>query len=111
MHSLLSGLRSACAGSAHSGVHATLISDDIDVLARLAVAGGGITRLAAFVAEPYLAREELEELFIPQEGEEQSALIDPLDFYICVRDRYELTPKVRAFMDYVFAALPSQWCC
>ncbi len=34
---------------------ASLISEDIDVLARLAVAGGGITRLFAFVAEPYLA--------------------------------------------------------
>ncbi|WP_024462306.1 LysR family transcriptional regulator [Marinimicrobium sp. LS-A18] len=92
-------------------VHATLISDDIDVLARLAVAGGGITRLAAFVAEPYLVSGELEELFVAQEGEKeaQSALIDPLDFYICVRDRYELTPKVRAFMDYLLATLPSQW--
>lgn len=90
-------------------VSTAIISDDIDALARLAVAGGGITRLAAFVAEPYLASGELEELFVAQEGAQLSALIDPLDFYICVRDRYELTPKVRAFMDYIFNALPSQW--
>lgn len=87
---------------------ATIVSNDIDVLARLAVAGAGITRLAAFVADPFLATGELVELFQPESAGMQAEL-DPLLLYLCVRDRYELTPKVKSFFDYIKAAVPQQW--
>jgi len=90
-------------------VRAAMISDDIDVLAKAAAAGGGITRLASFVARPYLASGQLVELF-PVTGKAScQALTEPLRFYLCVRDRYEMTPKVRAFMDYLDTALPAEW--
>lgn len=90
-------------------VRATMISDDIDVLARLAVAGGGITRLAAFIANPLIASGQLETLFLTDENSQVSAEVEPLDFYLCVRDRHQLTPKMRAFMEYLVDALPEEW--
>lgn len=41
----------------------SMVCDDIDALASLAVAGAGITRLAAFVAEPYLRDGRLQAVF------------------------------------------------
>lgn len=90
-------------------VRVAIISDDIDVLARLAAAGGGVTRLAAFVAKDYIQRGELIELFCTQDCAGFQTEIEPLDIYACVRDRHQLTPKVRAFMDYLTAALPAEW--
>ncbi|WP_041521572.1 LysR family transcriptional regulator [Gilvimarinus agarilyticus] len=84
-------------------VHAAIISDDIDTLARMAVAGAGITRLGAFIAAPYIERGELIELFTP------IAEVEPLDFYFCVRDRHQLTGKVRVFRDYLLQAVPDCW--
>jgi len=90
-------------------VRATMISDDIDVLAHFAVAGGGITRLAAFVANPFIASGQLETLFLQSENSQVSAEIEPLDIYLCVRDRHQLTPKARAFMDYLADTIPEEW--
>jgi DNA-binding transcriptional LysR family regulator len=90
-------------------VHATMISDDIDVLAHLAVAGGGITRLAAFVADPFIASGQLETLFLHSENAQVTAEIEPLDIYFCVRDRHQLTSKSRAFMEYLVKAVPPEW--
>lgn len=83
-------------------------------LARAAVADlqdepRGQLRIAASAAfgRHVLARGELVELFssaTPTHGRATSA---PLDYYLCVRDRYELTPKVRLFMDYLQHALPA----
>lgn len=86
-----------------------LVSDDIDVLARVAINGGGITRLAAFVAEPYLASGQLQELFADPQHACGQALTEPLDYYLCVRDRYELTPKVRAFVEHLQQHLRDDW--
>ncbi|WP_027329978.1 LysR family transcriptional regulator [Marinimicrobium agarilyticum] len=90
-------------------VRATLISDDIDTLAQMAVAGGGITRLGAFIAEPLIERGQLVELFTPTSEADVQAEIEPLEFYLCVRHRRELTPKVRAFSDYLVEQLPERW--
>ena len=90
-------------------VHAAIISDDIDTLARMAVAGAGITRLGAFIAAPFIARGELVELFTPSSNDSVLAEVAPLDFYFCVRDRHQLTGKVRAFRDYLAEALPEHW--
>lgn len=93
-------------------VNTTMVSDDIDVLARLAASGGGITRLAAFVARSYVERGELEEIFVPTSNNFSNsthAIAEPLDVYISLRDRHELTPKVRVFIDFLVDALPSEW--
>lgn len=90
-------------------VRAAMISDDIDVLAKAAAAGGGITRLASFVARPYLASGQLVELFPASGTAISQALTEPLHFYLCVRDRYEMTPKVRAFVEYLDTNLPADW--
>lgn len=90
-------------------VRATMISDDIDALAAMAVAGGGITRLGAFIAEPLIRRGLLEELFNPKLSPGLQVEAEALEFYLCMRDRYQLTPKVRAFSDYLLQALPEQW--
>lgn len=90
-------------------IRVALVSDDIDVLARVAVNGGGITRLAAFVAEPLLASSQLQQLFASPQSSGSQAIVEPLDYYLCVRDRYELTAKVRAFVDHLQNSLRADW--
>lgn len=70
--------------------------------------GGGITHLAAFVADPYIASGQLQELFTSGEGSSACSDIEPLDFYLCVRDRHALTPKVKSFMEFVVSAVPEK---
>ncbi|MFJ4373689.1 LysR family transcriptional regulator [Pseudomonas japonica] len=86
-----------------------LISDDIDVLAQMAVHDGGITRLAEFVARPFLERGELVPLFEDGGGNRAYAQTEPMDIYLCVTDRFALTPKVRAFMEFLQAHLGDEW--
>ncbi len=90
----------------YADVRPVMVSDDIDVLAHFAASGGGITRLAPFVADPYLERGELVELFQPGFNEAVSAEIQPLEFYLCIRDRFARTPKVKAFIDFIDTHLP-----
>ncbi len=84
-----------------------LVSDDIDALAAMAAAGGGIARLAAFVAAPWLVRGNLEVLFASDDGAHTSP--EPMRLYLCVSDRRDLTPKVRALMEHVVEGLPEAW--
>lgn len=84
-----------------------LVSDDIDALAAMAAAGGGIARLAAFVAAPWLARGELQVLFASGDGARTSP--EPMRLFLCVSDRRDLTPKVRALMQHVVEGLPAVW--
>jgi DNA-binding transcriptional LysR family regulator len=88
-------------------VKVAMISDDIDTLARMAVSGGGIARLAAFVAAPYLEKGDLIALF--EQGPKVEVEAEPLEFYFCITDRYARTPKVNAFYDYLLAKLPAKW--
>lgn len=90
-------------------IRITAVSDDIDVLARMALAGGGITRLAAFVAEPYLKTGQLQQLFNAEHAPEVQVEAEPLEFYFCMADRYANTPKVAAFYDYLYEHLPEKW--
>lgn len=90
-------------------VKATMISDDIDMLARIAVAGGGITRLAAFVAQPYIDNGQLIPLFNQEHGPEVEVEAEPLEFFFCMTDRYAKTPKVAALFDYLSQQLPAEW--
>ncbi|WP_110969184.1 LysR family transcriptional regulator [Pseudomonas huaxiensis] len=86
-----------------------LISDDIDVLAQMAARDGGITRLAEFVARPYVERGELVPLFEDRDGEQAYAQTEPMDIYLCVTDRLAMTPKVRAFQAFLQANLGDEW--
>lgn len=89
-------------------INATAISDDIDALAQMAVNGAGVTRLAEFVAAPYLESGQLLPLFDDLQGEAH-AYVEPMDIYACVQERAAMTPKVRAFMDYLTEHLNRRW--
>ena len=86
---------------------AVLISDDIDVLAQMALNDGGIARLAAFIARPFLESGQLVPLFEYSEASHVYAQTEPMDIYLCVADRFALTTNVRAFMDYLQARMDS----
>ena len=86
-------------------INATAISDDIDALAQMAVHGAGVTRLAEFVAAPYLASGQLVPLF--EHGDATHSVVEPMDIYACVQERSAMTPKVKAFVDYLAAQLPN----
>lgn len=90
-------------------VQPALVSDDIDALAAMAVNGGGITRLAAFVAAPYLARGELQVLFEPTGTADAQAAPAPMQLFLCVSDRRDLTPRIKALLLHVLDALPAAW--
>ncbi|WP_338802271.1 LysR family transcriptional regulator [Pseudomonas sp. RSB 5.4] len=89
-------------------INATAISDDIDVLTQMAVNGAGVTRLAEFVAAPYLESGQLVRLFENLQGDAH-AYVEPMDIYACVQERAAMTPKVRAFMDYLTEHLKRRW--
>ncbi|MEA5123087.1 LysR family transcriptional regulator [Xanthomonas floridensis] len=86
-----------------------MVSDDVDALATMAAAGGGITRVAAFVVQPYLQRGQLQQLFLPESTSAGQVALEPLRLYLCVADRRDFTPKVRAFMDHIVERLPQEW--
>lgn len=91
-------------------VHTAMISDDIDVLARLAANGAGIARLAAFVARSYIERGEVEEIDLTRsDAPEIQIVAEPLDVYVSLQNRHELTPKVKVFIDYLVGELPPEW--
>jgi DNA-binding transcriptional LysR family regulator len=85
--------------------NATMISDDIDLLAQLAVHGGGITRLADFIAQPFLDSGQLVPLFDAAQRSSAYAEPEPMEVYACVTDQSALTTKIRAFIDYLQACL------
>lgn len=90
-----------------ANINATAISDDIDALAQMAVHGAGITRLAEFVAAPYLASGQLVPLF--EHSDAAHSVVEPMDIYACVQERAAMTPKVKAFLDYLMAHLATRW--
>ncbi|WP_435870051.1 LysR family transcriptional regulator [Eleftheria terrae] len=83
----------------------TVVSNDIDALAAMAVAGAGIARLGSFVAGEHLAAGRLEALFATPCSTGAHADPEPLEFFACWRDRQYVSPKVRAFVDFISEAL------
>ncbi len=81
------------------------VCDDIDMIAQLAVNGGGIARLADFVALPLIERGQLVRLFDAQSQGATAAQSEPMDIYACVSERSALSGKVRAFIDFLEQAL------
>ena len=86
-----------------------IVCNDIDSLRRLAVAGAGITRLAAFVARSDLDSGALVALFQTNAGEGIQSESVPLEFYVCFRDKHAMTNKVRAWVDYLVDTIPQTW--
>ncbi|MDF0377263.1 LysR family transcriptional regulator [Methylophilus sp. YYY-1] len=89
----------------------SIVCNDIDSIFQLALAGAGIARLAAFVVNHAIKKGTLIPLFQPsaQQPEAMAAESVPLEFYACYRDKYAMTNKVRAFMDYLVSAIPQSW--
>lgn len=88
----------------------TIVSNDIDTLAQMAIAGAGITRLGTFIANQLFEQGLLVPLF-GDAAAEDGARVDhePLDFYACFLDRQAETPKVRAFLDHAVQSLQGRW--
>lgn len=86
----------------------TAISDDIDALTQMAIHGAGIARLAEFVAAPYIESGRLITL-LKNSHESTESYAEPLDIYACVQDRAAMTPKVKAFIEYLAEHLKMRW--
>ncbi len=72
------------------------ISDDIDIIAKIAENGGGIARLASFIAQPLIDSGRLTPLFCDSDAESL-----PMNIYACVNERSALNSKVRAFIEFL----------
>jgi len=86
-----------------------LVSNDIDAIAAMTAAGAGISRLAAFVAAPYLASGALVALTGLDGATQLDAEPEPMRIHLCVSDRRDLTPKLQSFVQHLHAHLPSAW--
>lgn len=89
----------------------SIICNDIDSLRGLAIAGAGITRLAAFVANAEIKKGTLVPLFQTAASSSAGMRAEsvPLQFYACYHDKHAMTNKVRVLMDYLIEAVPVQW--
>lgn len=72
------------------------ISDDIDIIAKIAENGGGIARLSSFIAQPLIDSGRLTPLFCDSDAESL-----PMNIYACVNERSALNSKVRAFIEFL----------
>ncbi|MDR6715059.1 DNA-binding transcriptional LysR family regulator [Pseudomonas hunanensis] len=86
-----------------------LISDDIDALTQMALNDGGVARLAEFIVRPHLESGALVPLFEFSDSGRAYAQTEPMDVYLCLADRFALTPKVRVFMEYLQECLGAGW--
>ena len=94
----------------------TMISNDIECLARFALDGAGIARLGAFIADPLIAQGLLQSLFESRPGgggkaKADAALadIEPLNLYACYQDRRAANGKLRLLLDYLQQSIPPEW--
>ncbi|WP_321816347.1 MULTISPECIES: LysR family transcriptional regulator [unclassified Paraburkholderia] len=86
-------------------LNAEFIGDDIDMLAQIAVNGGGIARLASFVAQPLIDSGRLVRLFDGNRRTQACAEPEPIEIYACVAERSALNAKVRALIEFLEAHL------
>ncbi len=82
----------------------SFISDDIDIIAKIAVSGGGIARLASFVAQPLIDAGQLRPVNWSGHSESNIASL-PMDIFACVTERSALNSKVRAFIEFLEEAM------
>lgn len=81
------------------------VSDDIDIIARIAANGGGIARLASFVAQPLIDNGQLTPVVFPGSGEHRYVESSPMNIYACVNERSALNSKVKAFIEFLEASI------
>jgi len=86
-------------------VNPGFVCDDIDMIAQIAVNGGGIARLASFVAQPLIDSGQLVALFEADHRNAAWAEPEPMQIYACVTERSALNAKVRAFIECVEQAM------
>ncbi|EJL87266.1 transcriptional regulator [Pantoea sp. GM01] len=91
--------------SVNARLNPEFISDDIDIIAKIAVNGGGIARLASFVAQPLLDSGQLIALFDTDQSDENRAQSLPMNIFACVNERSALNAKVRAFIQFLEQAI------
>ena len=84
------------------------ISDDIDIIANIAINGGGIARLASFIAQPLIDNGQLIALFHSSQCNEGCIASSPMNIYACVSERSALNTKVRTFISYLEQAIQSE---
>jgi DNA-binding transcriptional LysR family regulator len=77
------------------------ISDDIDIIAKIAVKGGGIARLSSFIAQPLIDSGQLIPLFHSGQSDKRCVESLPMNIYACVNERSALNSKVRAFIAFL----------
>ena len=82
----------------------SFISDDIDIIAKIAVGGGGIARLASFVAQPLIDAGQLRPVYWSGHSESNIESL-PMDIFACVTERSALNSKVRAFIEFLEEAM------
>lgn len=82
----------------------SFISDDIDIIAKIAVSGGGIARLASFVAQPLIDAGQLRPVYWSGYSESNVESL-PMDIFACVTERSALNSKVRAFIEFLEEAM------
>lgn len=82
--------------SVNAKLNPQFISDDIDIIAKIAENGGGIARLASFIAQPLIDSGRLMPLFCDSDAESL-----PMNIYACVNERSALNSKVRAFIEFL----------
>ncbi|KFE53481.1 LysR family transcriptional regulator [Pseudomonas syringae] len=86
-------------------VNPEFVCDDIDMLAQIALNGGGIARLASFIAGPLIESGRLLPLFESGKTGAATAESEPMDIYACVTERSALNAKARAFIDFLEGAI------
>lgn len=83
------------------------ISDDIDIIANIAINGGGIARLASFIAQSLIDNGQLVALFSSSQCNEGRIASSPMNIYACVNERSALNSKVRVFITFLEQAMHS----
>ncbi|MFK8258408.1 LysR family transcriptional regulator [Erwinia sp. AnSW2-5] len=91
--------------SVNAKLNPEFISDDIDIIAKIAENGGGIARLASFIAQPLIETGRLTPLFSSDHGDENTIASSPMNIYACVNERSALNAKVRAFIAFLEDAM------
>lgn len=86
-------------------VNPGFVCDDIDMLTQIALNGGGIARLASFIAQPLIDSGRLLPLFDSENRGAAAAESEPMDIFACVTERSALNAKVRAFIAFLEDAL------
>lgn len=84
------------------------ISDDIDIIAKISENGGGIARLASFVAQPLIDNGQLTALFCRGHSGKSHVESLPMNIYACVNERSALNSKVRAFIEFLDEAIEDE---